>query len=262
MPSAKTTVRTIAKLKADRVRIVCLTAYDFTSAQLADECGVDIILVGDSLGNVVMGQKTTLGVSLEAMEHHVKAVSAGVTTALVVADLPFGTYQSSVAQAVDSSVRLMKAGAEAVKLEGDYPDVVVALERAGIPTMGHVGFTPQSVHKFGGHRVQGRNHDGHGVAKMAQALDHAGVFAMVLELMPSALAKQVTSNCQSATIGIGAGPDCDGEIQVWHDVLGLSVQTFRHSKAFLDGRLLIGDALKSYCKEVRHNTFPTEDNSF
>lgn len=252
----------MSEMKAAGERIVCLTAYDFPSAQIADEAGVDVVLVGDSLGNVVMGEPTTLGVSLEMIAHHVRAVRRGLVTPLLVADLPFGSYGASVAQAVESSAFLMKAGAEAVKLEGDYPEVVTELLRAGIPVMGHVGFTPQSVNKFGGFKVQGRGSESSRVMEMAQRLDDAGVCGIVLELVPAELAAEVTQKVSCATIGIGAGIKCDGEIQVWHDVVGLSERSPKHAKAFAELRAVLKVAIGTYAQEVRSNQFPGESNSF
>lgn len=258
----KVTAPALREKKAAGERIVCLTAYDYVSAQIADAAGVDVVLVGDSLGNVVLGQPTTLGVSVEMIEHHTRAVRAGLNNALLVADLPFGSYQASVPQAVESSVRLMKAGAEAVKLEGDYCDVVEALVRAGIPVMGHVGFTPQSVNLFGGFRVQGRGDEGEAVARVARSLDRAGVFGVVLELMPADLAASITASVGCATVGIGAGLGCDGEIQVWHDILGLADRRHKHTRPFADLRTQMTDAVRAYAGSVRDRTFPTEDNSF
>lgn len=243
-------------------RIVCVTAYDVMSAQMADLAEVDVVLVGDSLGNVILGQNTTVQVTLEEVAHHIKAVKNGLQNALLVGDLPFGTYNSSTAQAVDSAVALMKAGAEAIKLEGDYPEAVEAFVRAGIPTMGHVGFTPQSVNVFGGFRVQGRGEDGDEVIKTAQRLADAGAFAIVLELVPADLARRITEAVACPTIGIGAGIDCDGEIQVWHDILGLSEHKFKHARAFVEGREMFVDALTRYRDDVKARRFPTEENSF
>lgn len=242
-------------------RVVCLTAYDVMSAQIADLAEVDLVLVGDSLGNVILGQQTTVQVTLAEVEHHVRAVRNGLQNALLIADLPFGSYQSSVAQAVDSAVVLMKAGAEGVKLEGDYPEAVAALVKAGIPTMGHVGFTPQSVNGFGGFKVQGRD-NGDEVLAMAKRLSDAGAFGIVLELIPAELSKRITVAIDAITIGIGAGIECNGEIQVWHDVLGLSAHKFKHATSFVDGRELFTNALKNYSEAVRNRTFPSEENSF
>lgn len=252
----------ILELKAKGQKIVCLTAYDVTSGQIADGAGVDLVLVGDSLGNVVFGRPTTLGVTLEEVEHHVRATRPGVERALLVADMPFGSYGSSVAQCVDSAVRLVRAGADAVKLEGAYVEEIQAVRKTGIPVMGHVGMTPQSVNAFGGFRVQGRNEDALHVLEEARKVDEAGVFAMVLELIPAGLAEQVTQRCRCATIGIGAGPGCDGQIQVFHDALGLSQGHFRHAKVFVKGRQTLSRGAKAYTKEVREGTFPSEEHSF
>jgi 3-methyl-2-oxobutanoate hydroxymethyltransferase len=194
--------------------------------------------------------------------HHTRATRQGVKQALLVADLPFGSYQSSTAQAVDSAVALMKAGAEAVKLEGDYPEAVSAMVRAGIPVMGHVGFTPQSVNKFGGHKVQGKGDGGNDVLNEALSLEAAGVFGIVFELVPAALAKEASEKLKVPTIGIGAGAGCDGQIQVIHDVLGLLPESYKHAKAYVDGRGLFGNALETYTAEVRAGEFPGEENSF
>lgn len=258
--SVKRTAPSIRAMKG-QTRIVCLTAYDVMSAEIADGAGVDLILVGDSLGNVIQGHPTTIPVSLEDMGYHVRAVRRGAENALLVADLPFGSYQSSVAQAVDSAVYLMKQGAEGVKLEGDYPEAIKAISKAGIPVLGHVGFTPQSVHGFGGFRVQGRE-DGEAIVDTAQRLDAAGAFGIVLELMPAALSAQITQSVSCPTVGIGAGPHCDGEIQVWHDVLGLGEKVFKHSKRYVDARSLFLEGLSVYCLEVRENRFPGPENSF
>ena len=258
----KVTAPSLREKKTAGERIVCLTAYDYMSAQMADLAGVDLVLVGDSLGNVIMGERTTLGVSLEMVEHHVRAVRNGLTNALLVADLPFGSYGASTSQAIESSFRLMKAGAEAVKLEGDYPDAVEALMRAGVPVMGHVGFTPQSVNKFGGYRVQGRGDNATSVKEMAKRLDDAGVFGIVLELMPAELSGEVTSLVSCPTIGIGAGSECDGEIQVWHDVLGLDDKKRKHTRFFAEGRNIFVKALTEYTVAVRNGTFPSEENGF
>ncbi|MCG9894808.1 MAG: 3-methyl-2-oxobutanoate hydroxymethyltransferase, partial [Fimbriimonadaceae bacterium] len=220
----------LAEMKQAGERIVCLTAYDMTGALMADAAGVDVILVGDSVGNVVQGHETTLPVTLEQMEYHTRCVAPFSRRALVVADLPFGSYQVSPAQAVESSVRLMKAGAGAVKLEGRDPEAVQAVVRAGIPVMGHLGMTPQSVHAFGGFRVQGRGEEGDEVLHAAQDLESAGAFAVVLELVPASLSGPISAALRIPTIGIGAGPECDGQIQVWHDVLALKEPVFRHAK--------------------------------
>lgn len=243
-------------------RIVCVTAYDAPSAEIADAAGVDLILVGDSVGNVVLGRSDTLGVTLEEMVHHTKAARAGCRRALLVADMPLGSYQSSPAQAVESAIALVKAGAEAVKLEGVYTDEIAAIAKAGIPVMGHVGMTPQSVHSFGGFRVQGKGDHAQRVLADALAVDAAGPFSIVLELVPSDLAAEITAAVGAATIGIGAGPNCDGQIQVWHDLLGLSSARLKHARRYAHGHSAFVRALRRYGREVREQSFPGPEHSF
>lgn len=259
--SDKITVRTIAKKHADGDRLVCVTAYDVLSGSLAEAAGVDIVLVGDSLGNVILGHETTHGVELADVIYHTHAVANGVESAFLVADMPFGSYQSSVAVAVDAAVELVRAGAEAVKLEGTYTDEIAAIVRAGIPVMGHVGMTPQSVLAFGGHVVQGKGNDGDAVLTAARKVRDAGAFAIVLELVPAVLAARITKELSIPTIGIGAGPECSGEIQVFHDVLGLSETVYRHTRAFVAGRGLLETGLREYVRAVRDRSFPAEENS-
>lgn len=258
--SEKVTAPKIRAMKGQS-RIVCLTAYDVSFARIADQAGVDLILVGDSLGNVVMGYDTTVQVTLEAMIHHTRCVARGISRAMLVADMPFGSYGASVGQAVESAVALVRAGAQAVKLEGDFVDEVRAIQRVGIPVMGHVGFTPQSVHQFGGYRVQGRDATAEHVSTAAKRLEESGVFATVLELVPGDVATRITSEISNPSIGIGAGAGCDGQIQVLHDVLGLE-RKFKHAKAYVDGRTLSEQAIAEYAREVRSGDFPTEENTF
>lgn len=248
-------------MKAKGEKIVFVTAYDFTSGALADAAGVDAVLVGDSLGNVILGFDSTVPVTLDHMVHHVAATARSVKRALLVGDLPFGSYQAGVGTAVESAVRLMQAGAEAVKLEGDFNDEVRAMVRAGIPVMGHLGFTPQSVNVFGGHRVQGRG----GAApyiEAAKKLQDAGAFSIVLELMPAAVAGEISRALQIPTIGIGAGGDCDGQVQVFHDIMGLAPETYKHAKVYVAGADLFREGLAAYVTEARQGTFPTEAQSF
>jgi 3-methyl-2-oxobutanoate hydroxymethyltransferase len=256
------TAPAVRGMKRKGEKVVVVTAYDYSGGLIADAAGVDVILVGDSLGNVVLGYENTLPVTLDEMCHHVRAVSRAVKRALIVADLPFGTYQSSAEQAVDSAVALVKAGAEAVKPEGARIEAVEAILSAGIPVMGHVGMTPQSVHKFGGFRVQGKGEAGEHVLEEAKQLDQAGVFAIVLELVPMKLAKKISDAIECPSIGIGAGPWCDGQVQVFHDVLGLSPETFRHVKRYAEGSTVFLDALKSYASEVKAGKFPTSEHGF
>lgn len=259
--ASKFTVRDLAASKAGKRKVVCLTAYDALTGRLAQAAGVDVVLVGDSLGNVVQGRPTTHGVTLEHVCYHVEAVRGQVHSAMLVADLPFGSYQSSVAQAVDSAVALVRAGAEAVKLEGAYTEEAAAISRAGIPVWGHVGFTPQSVLAFGGFRVQGRGAEAGRVACAAEALAEAGVCAIVLELVPSQLAKELTGRLAIPTVGIGAGPHCDGEIQVFHDLLGLGEREMRHSRRYADAGAAMLAGLRQYAEDVREGRFPTAENA-
>lgn len=260
-PPPKMSAPKVRGLKAKGEKVVCLTAYDVLTAALADQAGADVILVGDSVGNTVLGYETTLPVSLEDIAHHVAAARRGVRRALLVADLPFGSYGSSVGQAVDSAVELVKCGADAVKLEGTYLDEIEAIRKTGVPVMGHVGMTPQSVNNFGGFRVQGRGDDGDRVLEEARAIEDAGAFAIVLELIPAELSTRISRQLQIPTIGIGAGPNCDGEIQVIHDLLGLAPEVFRHTKRYVEGRKLFSEALTEYVEDVRAGRFPTQENA-
>lgn len=241
---------------------MCVTAYDAVSGSLADEAGVDLVLVGDSVGNVLLGYASTIPVTLQEMIHHTRATASRVSRALLVADMPFGSYQSSVEKAVESAVALVKAGAQAVKLEGVYRDAIRAIGEAGIPVMGHVGMTPQSLHRFGGFRVQGKGDAAAAVLADALATDEAGVFSLVLELVPSDLAREITTKVSCPTIGIGAGSGCDGQIQVFHDLLGLSGDSFKHVKTYVRGRDCLMDGLRAYADEVRSREFPGPEHSF
>jgi 3-methyl-2-oxobutanoate hydroxymethyltransferase len=244
-------------------RIVSVTAYDYPTALIADAAGVDVILVGDSLGNVVLGYPNTLPVSLDEMVHHVSAAARGCENALLVADMPFGSYQASIEEAVSSAIELVKVGAEAVKLEGPYTEAIAEIARAGIPVMGHVGMTPQSVNAFGGFRVQGKGNQAESVLAAAKAVSDAGAFSMVLEMVPGQVAKQITDAVPVPTIGIGAGLDCDGEVQVLHDILGLLPgEMFKHTKRYFEGRKAMIAAIEQYADDVRNCRFPTEDNTF
>ncbi len=254
----KMTVPSLWALKAAGEPIVCVTAYDAVSGALADAAEPDLILVGDSVGNVVLGYETTVPVTLDVMLHHLAAVRRSVRRAVLVADMPFGSYGASVDQALRSAVALMQAGAEAVKLEGDYPEEIAAMVKAGIPVMGHVGMTPQSVHNFGGFKVQGRGDAGRHVLDAAQSVASAGAFSIVLELIPSELAAEITAAVLPPTIGIGAGPHCSGQIQVFHDLVGLTPFRLKHAKRYCEGMDILGSALKSYVTDTKGGTFPTE----
>ncbi len=253
---------TILAMKGREQRIVCLTAYDFPTCQIADRAGVDVILVGDSLGNVVLGYETTVPVSLDDMIHHTRAAARAKPRALLLSDLPFGSYQISTADAVASAVELAKAGAEAVKLEGAYTDEIAAIVRAGIPVMGHVGLTPQSVNEFGGFRVQGKGEQAKKVMEQALAIEAAGAFGIVIELIPAALAKEITHALRIPTIGIGAGAECDGQVQVFHDLLGFSGQKYKHIGLYAHAAHDLQAAVERYTADVRESRFPTSENSF
>ena len=243
-------------------RIVCITAYDAMWGQIADTAGVDLVLVGDSVGNAVLGYPSTVPVTLDEMVAHTMATRRGVKRALFVSDLSFGSYQSSVSQAVDSAVRLVKAGAESVKLEGDYTEQITAIVRAGIPVMGHVGMTPQSVNLFGGFKVQGKGAAAQSVIDAAKRVQDAGAFSIVLELIPADLAREITELLEIPTIGIGAGIHCSGQVQVIHDMLGFGPRGLKHAKAYVNGAELFTDAVKQYAEEVRSAEFPGQENSF
>lgn len=253
------TTQQLIQWKQQGRAIVALTAWDYAIAQLLDTAGVDLILVGDSLA-VMLGYETTLPVTLEEMIHHAKAVRRGVKRALVVVDLPFLTYQESVSQAMHSAGRILKeTGAQAVKLEGGYPamvETVARLVQAGIPVMGHVGLTPQSVHQLG-LRQQGKTQTaGERIFNEAIALEQAGVFSLVLEHIPANLALEITQKVRVPTIGIGAGIDCDGQVLVTSDVLGLSEKQPPFAKVYTNLREQITNAVQSYALEVRGGQFP------
>jgi 3-methyl-2-oxobutanoate hydroxymethyltransferase len=242
-----------------------VTAYDYTSAQMVDRAGIPLILVGDTLGMVVLGYPTTVPVTIEEMLHHVKAVARGAKEALVIGDLPFLTY-TSPEEAVHNAGRfLQEGGARAVKLEGGaaVAPVVRRLVELGIPVMGHVGLTPQSVNQLGGMRVQGRvAKDAGRLIADAEALQDAGAFALVLELVPAQLAREITQRLRIPTIGIGAGPWCDGQVLVWHDLLGLYTDFVpKHNRQYATLATTITDALRSYASEVREGTFPTMEHT-
>ncbi|MGQ9462536.1 MAG: 3-methyl-2-oxobutanoate hydroxymethyltransferase [Candidatus Fervidibacter sp.] len=265
-PKRKVRVQTLLEKKQAGEKIVAVTAYDYPTALLVDEAGVDMVLVGDSVGNVVLGYESTLPVTMEEMRHHVRAVKRGIRTALLVADMPFLSYQSSVAQAIENAGLFIKDGAEAVKLEGGTPPIVQivrALVDVGIPVVGHLGFTPQWIHQFGGARVRGRRSDeAKRLADMAYALQDAGCFAIVLELVPEEVAAIITERLNIPTIGIGAGAHCDGQILVLHDLIGmLPGWTPRHAKRYAEVGELIRHAVATYAQEVREGKFPTAEHA-
>ena len=261
----KSSIQTIQELKNRSVRITALTAYDYLIAQALDQAGIDIILVGDSLGMVVQGRQTTLTVTLEEMVYHTRIVSRAVDTALLVADMPYGSFHLGPQQTVAEAVRFIKeGGAQAVKIEGRRPATVAALVEAEIPVMAHLGLTPQSIHKLGGFRVQGRG-DGprRALKDAALELEAAGAFSLVLECVPADLASEVTAAVEIPTIGIGAGPNCDGQVLVFHDLLGLEQ---RLSPKFVRRYAELGSAarqaLSAFATDVREGNFPSAEESY
>lgn len=257
----------LVRMKAEGRRITMLTAYDFTFAALVDAAGIDAILVGDSLGMVMLGHESTLPVTMDEMVIFTRAVTRAVTRALVIADMPFGSYQASVADGVRNAARLLAEGrAQAVKVEGGRSVVplVEALTAAGIPVMGHVGLTPQSVHQMGGYRVQGRS-DAHArrIVEEACALEAAGAFSVVAECMPSSVGAEMTRACTIPVIGIGAGAACDGQVLVLQDMLGMSARRVpRFVKKYAD---LLGEttrAVSAYAEDVREGRFPGPEHAY
>jgi 3-methyl-2-oxobutanoate hydroxymethyltransferase len=257
------TVPEFRAAKARGHKLAVVTAYDYTSARLADEAGVDCLLVGDSLGMVIQGHSTALPVTLGQMAYHTKCVVRGTQRALIVTDMPFLSYQVSPAQAVRNAGRLMKkAGAHAVKLEGGQrmADAVRAVVNAGIPVMAHIGLTPQSVHLLGGFKVQ---RDAEQLLADAKAVEDAGAFALVVESVPADVGAKITQSVSIPTIGIGAGPSCDGQVLVFHDLLGLFTDFKpKFVKRYADLGSQVRSALESYCKEVRDGKFPQAEHSF
>ena len=255
----------LQEMKAAGERIACVTAYDFPSARLVQQAGFEVVLVGDSLGNVVLGYDTTIPVTMDDMLHHTRAVARGAPNLLVVADMPFLTFNVSADDALRNAGRMLQeGGAHAVKLEGGVPvaDTVRRLTEAGIPVMGHLGLTPQSVNQLGGYRVQGRTlPQAQRLLDDADALEAAGAFSIVLEAVPAELARIVTDRLRVPTIGIGAGPDCDGQIQVLHDILGFGARQPKHAKRYADLNETIGSALAAYAADVREGRFPTAEHT-
>jgi 3-methyl-2-oxobutanoate hydroxymethyltransferase len=248
-------------------KIACLTAYDYPTARLLDEAGVDVILVGDSLGMVVLGHENTLQVTIDEMLHYARSVRRGTHRALMVVDMPYGSYHTDSAESLRNAVRFVKeAGAEAVKVEGGERrlELIARLTEAEIPVMGHVGLTPQSVNALGGYRVQGKTADAaEQLLRDAHAVEASGAFAVVLEAVPRELAAQITRELRIPTIGIGAGPDCDGQILVVHDLLGLTFnQTPKFARQYANVREIIAKAAKEYCEDVRGGMFPSDGESY
>lgn len=267
MMKDKITATFLKEMKSKSIKITSVTAYDYPSAKFAEEAGIDVVLVGDSLGMVVLGYENTLPVTVEEMLHHTKAVRRGLKYSLLVADMPFMSYQAGNEDAVRNAGRLVKeGGAEAVKVEGGE----VVLERikaildAGIPVMGHLGLTPQYINKFGGYKVQGRTEKAaRQIIEDSRALDEMGAFSIVLECVPAQLAGYISKNISIPTIGIGAGKACDGQVLVYHDILGLFSEFIpKHVKRYADLKSEIVSALKKFKDEVNGEKFPSEEHGF
>ncbi len=261
----RVTVRDIAAAKARGEKWPMLTAYDALSARIFDEAGIPVLLVGDSAGMVVYGHDTTIPVTVDDLIPLTAAVVRGTSRALVVADLPFGSYQASAGAALTAATRFLKeSGAHAVKLEGGerVARQVEDLVAAGIPVMAHLGLTPQSVHAFGGYRVQGRGEDGERLLHDAKTLAAAGAFSVVLECVPAPLAARVTEALSIPTIGIGAGPDCDAQVLVWQDMAGLSPRTPKFVRKYADVAGVLREAATAYARDVVAGTFPAQENTY
>lgn len=267
-PRPKVTVPGVIARKGNTEPLAMVTAYDATFASIVDEAGVDMILVGDSVASVMQAARTTLNVSMDQMEYHVSMVAAARPRALIVGDLPFGSYQVSTTEALANSVRLVKAGAEAVKLEGGVTvaDTIAAIVSADIPVVGHIGLTPQSYHRMGGNKIQGRQSgDAAGsrerLLEDAHAVDQAGACALVIEGVPADLAAEITEKVSIPTIGIGAGAACDGQVLVLHDLLGLTTKRPSFAKAYTDLRSVATDAVRSYVDEVHARAWPDDSHT-
>jgi 3-methyl-2-oxobutanoate hydroxymethyltransferase len=264
----KVTVPSLRASKERKERLVCLTAYDYPTARIVDEAGTDIILVGDSVGNVVLGYDTTVPVTLDEMIRHTRAVRRGTQRALLVADMPYGSYHTGADDAVRAALRLIKeGGAEAVKLEGGRAraEVVRRLVAEEIPVMGHIGLTPQSVNKLGGFRLQGKTAEtARALVEDALALEAAGAFALVLEVVPREIARVVTASVSIPTIGIGAGEHCDAQVLVIHDLLGLSFSPTRPRfvRQYADLRAQMTEAISRFAEDVRTGAYPAETESY
>ena len=263
--SAKITPNTLLERKQAHQPITALTAYDYATARLADEAGIDLLLVGDSLAMVVMGLESTLPVTVDEMLHHTRAVRRGVRRAMLVADMPYGSYQVSADEGVANGARFMKeGGAEAVKVEGARPELVERLIAAEIPVVGHIGLTPQSVHRMGGYKVQGKTAREYArLRNEARELQDAGVCAVVLEGMPRELAAEITAELTIPTIGIGAGVDCNGQILVFHDLVNLTfAPPARFVRRYADAAELFRSAITAYRDDVVERRYPAEDESY
>ena len=257
------TVHDLAAWKAEGRRFPMLTAYDFPTARILDEAGIPVLLVGDSVGNNVLGYPNTLPVTMEEMLHHTRAVARGAKDALIVGDMPFLSYQPSLEEGVRNAGLFLKAGAHAVKVEGAQVELTARLTEVGIPVMGHVGLTPQFLHALGGYRVQGRSEEAAlRLRQQAEALEKAGIFSLVLEGMPAEVGKSITEAVSVPTIGIGAGPHCDGQVLVINDLLGLNDWTPRFVKTYANLGQEIDRAARAFAADVEAGTFPDAAHSY
>lgn len=254
---------TLKDLKNKNQKFAALTSYDAMTAEIFDQAGIEVILVGDSASNVVLGNKDPIAITLQDMISFGKAVASSVKSALVVLDLPFGSYEVSATQALENAIFAMKqTGVAAVKLEGPKLEQIRALTQNGIPVMGHVGFTPQSVNALSGYKVQGRGDNAERIMRECLEIEAAGAFAIVLEMVPAKLAEEITQKLQIPTIGIGAGPQTDGQILVWNDFAGLSEKTPSFVKRYLEMRELLAEAARSYRAETQDGSFPPVEKNF
>ena len=263
----RVTIRDLRRMKRNGEKIPMITAYDYTSAQLVEQAGIPLILVGDSLGQVVLGYDSTVPVTMDEMVHHIKTVVRGTRRAHVVGDLPFLSYHADVSEAIRNAGRLLKeGGAQSVKLEGgrSQAETVSRIVESGIPVMGHIGLTPQSVNQLGGYRVQGRSlKDAVRLMEDARALEEAGAYAIVLECVPAQLARMITERVGVPTIGIGAGVGCDGQVQVFHDMMGLYQDfTPKHARQYAQMGQTIVEATRDYVRDVQGELFPDDSESF
>jgi 3-methyl-2-oxobutanoate hydroxymethyltransferase len=265
MVMVRISVNDLSSFKQSKKRFTVLTSYDSLTASLFDESGIPVLLVGDSAANLVFGYDSTVPITIEEMLPIVKAVARSTTKAMIVADMPFGSYQSSSTVALESTTSFLKAGAQAVKLEGGQriAETVSLLVESGIPVMGHIGLTPQSVNVFGGYKVQGRGEQAEALLQDAKALENAGAFSIVLEAIPRDLAKQITESISIPTIGIGAGPDTDAQVMVWQDLVGLTPGVKpKFVKPYLNLRQDVEKAIKDFSKDVESGKYPDSDHSY
>jgi 3-methyl-2-oxobutanoate hydroxymethyltransferase len=265
-PVKRVTINDIREMKQNGEKLAMLTAYDYPTAKIVDSCNIPIILIGDSLGNVVLGYDSTIPVTMDDMVHHCKAVVRGAEHAMIVGDMPFMSYHISLEDAMRNAGRLIQeAGVQAVKLEGGVTvaDKVKRMVDCGIPVMGHIGMTPQSVNQFGGNLVQGKTVAvAQRLVEDAKALEQAGAFSVVLECIPKRLAALITQNLSIPTIGIGAGPDCDGQVLVINNLLGLTDFNPKLAKQYVNLKDIMSQAISAYRDEVKSGQFPTKENSF